>query len=242
MPSGHRRHSPRTPAAVVRTMIMRARWLAVATREDNHCTPRTGFQAVEGSLVISVHRRPSPGMLLTARQPLPLQARAKAWMRAFALPSSGTARPGPNTFSRRLLMAAPAADGGGRYSGHPPRSFRGRESGVDQGPQQTSKGPTVKSLCLKLQQPALAHVVLGEHEGEQAGSAGWQQRLAVGAVVGCDGSLDLSPARQRSDHDASAPVGSCSPRGVRCAWLLLAVSMNFGFSRNFRAVIALCRV
>ena len=43
MPSGHRRHSPRTPAAVVHTMIMRAVWLAVATREDNHCTPRTGL-------------------------------------------------------------------------------------------------------------------------------------------------------------------------------------------------------
>ena len=30
-------------------------------------------------------------------------------MRAFALRSSGTARPGPNTFSRRLLIAAPGA-------------------------------------------------------------------------------------------------------------------------------------
>ena len=54
-----------------------------------------------------------PGWLFLA-----LQARAKAWMRALALPSSGTARPGPNTFSRRAaLIAAPAAAGGGSVLG-----------------------------------------------------------------------------------------------------------------------------
>ena len=115
-------------------------------------------------------------------------------MRALALRSSGTARPGPNTFSRRwLLMAAPAAGGGGRYRGirAEPRSRTG-----------TRPRPAAvasQEVGLRLNPSATMSSRLrwhtssdGNMTAKQPGGVARQRGIGVVVVIGGNGSGDLS--------------------------------------------------
>jgi hypothetical protein len=72
----------------------------------------------------------------------------------------------------------------------------GKEPCLDQGTQQVRDRPSVEPLSRQVVLAALAHAAPAEHDGEQASSVGRQERLRVGSVVGRNGSLDVSVARQ----------------------------------------------
>ena len=126
-------------------------------------------------------------------------------MRALALRSSGTARPGPNTFSRRRrIMALLPAPEAGRYPGSvtypsastrsPPRPGRAARPG------KVLPNPSATSACWLRQQTSS----VGEHDRQQPCGRAGQGGCGMGPVIGLDGGEDgFSTAR--TWHSSGVP-------------------------------------
>jgi hypothetical protein len=94
-------------------------------------------------------------------------------------------------------MAASAAAGGDdRCSGHDLGSAPWTGVRPRSGRAAAERPSSCRTPHRKVLQAALAHIAAAEHDGEQAGSLGRQEWLPVGGVMDCDGSLELSSARQ----------------------------------------------
>ena len=102
-------------------------------------------------------------------------------------------------------MAAPAADAAGRCwarepSRVPATAIRPRP-GAATG-QEACLGEPFGSDVL---QAALAHVLAGEHDGQQLRGVARQRRARVGAVIGSNGSGDVVSATRIDGHSSGVP-------------------------------------
>ena len=117
-------------------------------------------------------------------------------MRALALRSSGTARPGPKTFSRRRrIMALLPAPEAGRCPGSvtcPPASTRSLPRPGRAAPGQRLAEPLGHQRLLA----QATDILGGEHDRQQPGGRAGQGGCGVGPVMGLDGGKDgFSTAR-----------------------------------------------
>ena len=134
-------------------------------------------------------------------------------MRTLALRSSGTARPGPNTFSRRvLIIAAPAADAADRC---PAR----RPSLVSWTGTRPRRGAARSQARLFRLNPSVAQCrpgCVGTHPQSGTWRPGAARRCAaacyrVGAVIGGNGSGDLVSATLVDGHSSGVPRSGRGP-------------------------------
>ena len=103
-------------------------------------------------------------------------------------------------------MAAPAAGAGDRC-----RAQRPNPAACDRNPASTRRRNTAgKALSAEpfrsnVLQASLAHVLRGEHGGQQPCGVARQRRLRVGAVIGGNGSGDVVSATQVGGHSSGVP-------------------------------------
>ena len=148
-------------------------------------------------------------------------------MRALALRSSGTARPGPNTFSRRWhLMAAPAADAAGRcWASRAEPALLRQEPGLDQAPQQSREACFGRTL-----RPRCPPGCVGTRPRWRTWRPAAVRRCAaaaprVGAVIGGNGSGDVVSATRIDGHSSGVPW-LCQGRAGSGAGTSIPVARN----------------
>ena len=88
------------------------------------------------------------------------------------------------------------------HLGHPvPR----QEPGLDQAPQHRRKPVSAEPFRSNGLLASLAHILGGEHDGQQPCGVARQRRARVGAVIGGDGSGDVVSATQVGGHSSGVP-------------------------------------
>ena len=115
-------------------------------RSPLHTTHR-GFQAVEGSLVISVHRAPAARDAADGASAAAASSPRKGLNAGLGVAVQWYGAAGAEHLLAAAPMAAPAADGGGRYSGPP----HGRS--VDRNPASTRARSNVEGSCRQIPLP-----------------------------------------------------------------------------------------